>query len=98
VDGDELVITDEGPGSVARNCTRKRFLSIIAAAELDAWSPAFQTLRRNAEADLANRGLPQYAVSRWIGHSMKVSERYYLADPTTPGSGSTTDAELKLVG
>lgn len=82
-----------GAGGVARNCTRKRLLSIIAAAGLEPWDDALHCLRRNAEADLANRGLPQYVVSRWIGHSIKVSDRYYLADPTTPGSGS-----LKLVG
>ena len=50
---------------------------IIQRAGLTPWDDLFQTLRRSAETDFA-RTHPQHAVSKWIGHSMAVSERHYL--------------------
>ncbi len=51
--------------------------TIIKRAGLAPWDDLFQTLRRSAETDFA-RTHPQHAVSKWIGHSMAVSERHYL--------------------
>ena len=50
---------------------------IITRAGLVPWDDLLQTLRRSAETDFAKRH-PQHAVSKWIGHSMAVSERHYL--------------------
>ena len=50
---------------------------IITRAGIVPWDDLLQTLRRSAETDFAKRN-PQHAVSRWIGHSMAVSERHYL--------------------
>ncbi len=50
---------------------------IILRAGLVPWDDLMQTLRRSAETDFA-RIHPQHAVSKWIGHSMAVSERHYL--------------------
>ena len=49
----------------------------IKRAGLTPWDDLFQTLRRSAETDFA-RTHPQRAVSKWIGHSMAVSERHSL--------------------
>ncbi len=49
----------------------------IKCLGLTPWDDLFQTLRRSAETDFA-RTHPQHAVSKWIGHSMAVSERHYL--------------------
>ena len=49
----------------------------IKRVGLAPWDDLFQTLRRSAESDFA-RTHPQHAVSKWIGHSMAVSERHYL--------------------
>ena len=50
---------------------------IIQRAGLSRWDDLYQTLRRSAETDFA-RTNPQHAVSKWIGHSMAVSEKHYL--------------------
>ena len=50
---------------------------IIERAGLVPWEDLFQTLRCSAETDFA-RKYPQHEVSRWLGHSMKVSEKHYL--------------------
>ncbi len=51
--------------------------TIIKRAGLVPWDDLMQTLRRSAETDYA-RIHPQHAVSKWIGHSMAVSERHYM--------------------
>ncbi len=50
---------------------------IILRAGLVPWDDLFQTLRSCAETDFA-RKYPQHEVSRWIGHSIAVSEKHYL--------------------
>jgi integrase len=50
---------------------------IITRAGLAPWDDLFQTLRCCAETDFA-RKYPQHEVSRWIGHSIRVSEKHYL--------------------
>ena len=42
----------------------------------------FQTLRSCAETDFA-RKYPQHEVSRWIGHSIAVSEKHDLMSDTS---------------
>ena len=44
------------------------------------WRPPFQVLRRNCETDWAQQ-FPQYAVSAWMGHDIRVSASHYLQVP-----------------
>jgi Phage integrase family len=53
---------------------------IVKKADIQAWDDLFQTLRRSAETWLAERW-PQHAVSTWMGHSMRVSDKHYLSVP-----------------
>jgi hypothetical protein len=46
-------------------------------AGLFPWDDLFQKFRSCAETDFARR-YPQHEVSRWIGHSIAVSEKHYL--------------------
>ncbi len=50
---------------------------IVRRSGVTEWEDLFQALRRSCESDLAKRH-PQHAVSKWLGHSMKVSEKHYL--------------------
>ncbi len=50
--------------------------AIVERAGIKAWPDFFQTLRRSCEIEWAQRH-PQYAVSRWIGHSITVSGKHY---------------------
>ena len=43
------------------------------------WSRAFQTLRSSCEKEWAMK-FPQYAVSKWLGHSIEVSGKHYAND------------------
>jgi integrase len=70
-EGAETVIT------LSRNNLHRAFHEVIRNAGLLAWPDLFQTLRRSCETDFA-RTCPQHAVSTWIGHSMRVSEKHYL--------------------
>ena len=70
-EGDERVIT------FSKNNRHRTLNAIISRAGIEPWEDLFQALRQAAETDLAKR-FPQYVVSAWIGHSMKVSERHYL--------------------
>ena len=63
--------------TLSRNNRHRTFHDILRKAGLVAWPDLFQTLRRSCETDFA-RTCPQHAVSTWMGHSMKVSERHYL--------------------
>ena len=53
------------------------FEKIILRAGLVPWDDLFQTLRSCAETDFA-RKYPRHEVSRWIGHSIAVSEMHHL--------------------
>jgi integrase len=55
---------------------RKQALKIIAAAEVELWPDLWQSLRSSAEKEWALT-MPQYAVSRWIGHSITMSGKHY---------------------
>ena len=75
--GEEYVVPKS---MISRSSVRKRFESILRRAGLPQWEDLFQVLRRNAETDLAQR-FPQYVVSNWMGHDMKVSADHYLQVP-----------------
>jgi len=60
------------------NNLRRQLLAIIAKAGLEPWSDLYQALRRSCETQWSTEH-PQAAVSRWLGHSMQVSERHYLS-------------------
>jgi hypothetical protein len=62
------------------HCLWRNFTVIRKHADLPAWDDAFQVMRRNAATDWAQR-FPQYAVSEWLGHDIKVSATHYLAVP-----------------
>ena len=59
-----------------RSKLHRKLETIIQLAGLVPWDDLMQTLHRSAEPDFASP--PQHAVSKWIGHSMAVSERQYL--------------------
>ena len=44
---------------------------------MEPWKRLWQTLRQSCEQDWAMEGVPQFAVSLWMGHSMTVSGRHY---------------------
>ena len=66
--------------TMSRNNLRRNFHVILQRASIAPWEDCFQTLRRSCETEWAMH-FPQYAVSQWIGHSMQVSERFYLQVP-----------------
>ena len=65
---------------VARNALVDRLHKICERAGMAWLADTFQVLRRNCETDWAQK-YPQYAVSYWIGHDIRVSGRYYLQVP-----------------
>ena len=70
-EGEERLITINGKGALIRRVRR-----IWVRAGIEPWSRLWQTLRSSCEKEWAMT-FPQYAVSRWIGHSITVSGRYY---------------------
>jgi len=65
---------------ISRYCLWRNFQTIRRRAGLEKWKDAFQVMRRNCETDWAQE-YPQYAVSCWIGHDIRVSARHYLQIP-----------------
>jgi len=70
-EGEEHLITINGKGALIRQVRR-----IWARAGVEPWSRLWQTLRSSCEKEWAMT-FPQYAVSKWIGHSITVSGRHY---------------------
>jgi integrase len=70
-EGEETILT---VGSAGRVNVALR--AIVERAGIKTWGDFFQTLRRSCEIEWAQR-FPQYAVSRWIGHSITVSGKHY---------------------
>ena len=58
-------------GALQRKVRRFQF-----RAGVERWKRLFQTLRQSCEKQWAMQ-FPQYAVSKWIGHSIEVSGRHY---------------------
>jgi integrase len=50
--------------------------SYIKRAEIEVWPRLWQTLRSSCEKEWAI-SIPQFAVSKWIGHSITVSGKHY---------------------
>lgn len=70
-EGDVLLV-----GCLNRTALHRRAKAIIEASKVEPWDDLWQTLRRSCEIEWAKTH-PQYAVSRWIGHSITVSGRHY---------------------
>ena len=60
--------------TLSRYNLHRNFKKILKTAGLEPWEDLFQTLRRSCETQLAMT-CPQHAVSAWVGHSQRVSER-----------------------
>ncbi len=56
---------------------RRKVRRFMDDAKVEPWDDTWQTLRRSCEIEWAQH-YPQYAVSRWIGHSITVSGRHYV--------------------
>ena len=80
---DAFAMAEEGQQRIcviSPYCLWRDFQRIRERAGLPRWKDAFQVLRRNCETDWAQK-YPQYAVSVWLGHGIKVSARHYLQVP-----------------
>jgi len=71
---DQHLVTIRGQGRIM-----KTVRAVCARAGVDLWSRLWQTLRQSCEKEWAMT-FPQYAVSKWIGHSITVSGRHYAND------------------
>lgn len=69
--GEQRLVTMRGSGHVRRNME-----AAIKRAGVTTWDKLFQTCRASCEQEWAMT-FPQYAVSRWIGHSITVSGKHY---------------------
>jgi len=70
-EGEERLVRLGGHGALLRPVRR-----IVARAGVELWARLWQTLRSSCEKQWAMT-FPQYAVSKWIGHSITVSGRHY---------------------
>lgn len=70
-EGKGCLVTMRGSGHV-----RGVVAAAIKAAGVEPWPRMFQACRASCEQEWAMT-YPQYAVSRWIGHSMAVSDKHY---------------------
>ena len=70
----ERPVTGAGVGR-----TMKLYRAACARAGIEPWAKLWQTLRSSCEQGLLAEGLPQYAVSRWLGHSVVVSDKHYTS-------------------
>ena len=73
-DGDIYLVSITGQGNMQR-WLRK----ITKAAAVEPWKRTWQTLRSSCERAWAMH-FPQFAVSKWIGHSMQISDRHYTGN------------------
>ena len=73
-EGGESVVTLGRGGQLHR-----RLQAIARQAGVETWPRAFQTLRSSCEKEWAMH-FPQFAVSKWIGHSITVSGKHYAND------------------
>ena len=66
--------------ALSRNNLHRTLDAIVTRAKLAAWPRRFQTLRQSCETEWSQKH-PQYAVSKWLGHSEQVSREHYLMIP-----------------
>ena len=69
--GEERIVTLGRGGQLHR-----RLQAIVKTTGVEPWPRVFQTLRSSCEKEWA-MDFPQYAVSKWIGHSITVSGKHY---------------------
>ena len=74
VEGEQHLVTIRGQGR-----TMRQVRAICTRAGVELWARLWQTLRASCEKEWAMT-FPQYAVSKWIGHSITVSGRHYAND------------------
>ena len=72
--GQPCLLTMKAGGQLNRKLNR-----IVLKAGVSPWPRVFQTLRSSCEKEWA-MDFPQYAVSKWIGHSIEVSGKHYAND------------------
>jgi len=85
-----------------QGCIMRQVRAICARAGVELWARLWQTLRASCEKEWAMT-FPQYAVSKWIGHSINVSGRHYANDvpdelfrlAVTGGDGAQRQAQQK---
>jgi integrase len=70
--GQELIIA----GNRSNAWMRDAVFTAIKRAGVEPWDDLFRTLRSSCEREWAMT-LPQYAVSKWLGHSIAVSGKHY---------------------
>ena len=73
-EGRQHLVTIGGKGAVIRQVR-----AIWKRAGVEPWKRLWQTLRQSCEKEWAMT-FPQYAVSKWIGHSITISGRHYAND------------------
>ncbi len=101
-EGESRLVTIGGKGAVIRRVRR-----IWAAAGVEPWARLWQTLRSSCEKEWAMT-FPQFAVSKWIGHSITISGKHYAnsvpdelfdraasATPTTTATCAQRNAQRK---
>ena len=74
-EGEEILVSVGGSGGGTTRPARR----IIKRASVEPWQKLWLTLRKSCEKEWAMT-LPQYAVSKWLGHSIEVSGRHYAND------------------
>jgi integrase len=73
-EGQQRLVEIGGKGAVIRQVR-----AIWQRAGVEPWNRLWQTLRQSCEKQWAMT-FPQYAVSKWIGHSITISGRHYAND------------------
>ncbi len=73
-EGQQHLVAIGGKGAVIRQVR-----AIWKRAGVEPWKRLWQTLRQSCEKEWAMT-FPQYAVSKWIGHSITISGRHYAND------------------
>ena len=61
------------------------------AAGIRPWRKPVQSLRSSWENDLKNRGVPEATYLSWLGHSLEVSRRHYVAPTPSEFDSLTAD-------
>ena len=79
--------------TLSKNNLSRSLKAAIKRAKVTPWEDLFQNLRRSCEIEWAQH-FPQFAVSKWLGHSMAVSAKHYanivpdeLFDRASAGGG-----------
>jgi len=68
--------------TIPPNNRHNRLEAIIRKAGLTPWDDLLQTLRRSCETEWLAGSVPHYAVAKWLGHGIEVSEKHYAMIPS----------------